>query len=87
MNKEKFWEKKQKPDAKYYQELLQKIESQINKLKTKIVFVGFNWGTDHEVTDKEGWVKINDWENFHYSFWSNGGDRRIKDVLEGKRFE
>ena len=77
----------QSPDTKYYQDLLQKIESQIDKLNTKIVFVGLNWGTEFKVTNKEEWVKIPDWGNFHNSFWSNGGDRRIKEVLEGTRFE
>ena len=86
-DKEKFWKKNQEPDAKYHQDLLQKIESQIDKLNTKIVFVGLNWGTEFKVTDKEGWVKIPDWGNFHNSFWSYGGDRRIKEVLEGTRFE
>jgi hypothetical protein len=75
------WNEKELTDTQDY------IESQIAKLKTEIVFVGFNWATEFRVTDKEEWNKLKNWENFHTSFWPNGGDRRIKQVLKGTRFE
>jgi hypothetical protein len=63
------------------------IERSIIKLNENYVFVALNFGGNENLPKDPGKMKILNWKNFHNTFHPNGGDLRIKKVLEGTDFE
>ncbi len=65
------------------------IERSIDKLNGRYVFVALNFGGNKNLPEDPEKLKSLDWKNFHYTFdpSPHNGDSRIRDVLEGTRFE
>jgi hypothetical protein len=63
------------------------VERSVGKLKGQYVFVALNFGGTQNLPKDPEKLKELDWKNFHYTFHSNGGDSRIRRVLEGSEFE
>jgi hypothetical protein len=65
----------------------EEIENSIDKLNGQYVFVGLNFGGSENLPKDTEKLKDLDWKNFHNTFHPNGGDLRIREVLEGTKFE